>query len=212
MALCLSSTYATVDVVHHDNVDFELADIKRNVYDFPDGIGKIPRDLAMEVTQRLQLNTISTLQPLQSSNKLIRQDLNHTLQALQTQLALLASPQSESHNKPNGEKKVVTKSVTRASTSKSKKAKEVVTKTEANKLAEEEKEELSTIKEDNILIRKKKDKAKLELEYESVQVEEKVEIVQAESVNVKTLDHELLVSLNVPNIIKDTRHEVSIKF
>lgn len=55
MGLCFSSTYATVDVPH-DNVDFELADIMRNEYDFSDGIGKISPDLAMEVAQRLQLN------------------------------------------------------------------------------------------------------------------------------------------------------------
>ncbi|KAL1833192.1 hypothetical protein ACET3Z_002843 [Daucus carota] len=55
MGLCFSSTYATVEVPH-DNVDFELADIKRNGYDFSDGIGKISHDLAKEVAERLQLN------------------------------------------------------------------------------------------------------------------------------------------------------------
>ncbi|KAK1370292.1 hypothetical protein POM88_036384 [Heracleum sosnowskyi] len=115
-------------------------------------------------------------------------DLNHTLQALQAQLALLASPHSESDNKPKGEKKAVSKRVTRASNSKSKKSKAVVTESEAKKLVEEEKET------------------------GSVQVEEKVESVQAESVNIKTLDHELLVTYNVPDLIKDATQEDAIKF
>jgi RNA-dependent RNA polymerase len=54
MGQCFSSTYCTVEVpikeVEH------LPDIKRNGYEFSDGIGKITPDLAMEVTQTLQLN------------------------------------------------------------------------------------------------------------------------------------------------------------
>ncbi|KAL8132118.1 hypothetical protein AgCh_007861 [Apium graveolens] len=48
MGMCFTSTYATVDVPT-DNVDFELADIKRNGSDFSDGIGMISYDLAMKV-------------------------------------------------------------------------------------------------------------------------------------------------------------------
>ncbi|XAR69376.1 RNA-directed RNA polymerase [Bertholletia excelsa] len=51
---CFSSTYATVEVPHN-MVNFEFPDIKRNGYDFSDGIGIITPDLAMEVAERLKL-------------------------------------------------------------------------------------------------------------------------------------------------------------
>eukprot|EP01018_Ginkgo_biloba_P010053 Gb_12326 [translate_table: standard] len=54
MGQCFSSTYYTVEVPLRE-VDRKLPDIKRNGYDFSDGIGKITPDLAMEVARRLQL-------------------------------------------------------------------------------------------------------------------------------------------------------------
>ncbi|KAM1200837.1 hypothetical protein ACFX2I_017061 [Malus domestica] len=55
MGLCFSSTYATVDVPLSE-VNFDLPDIKRNEYDFSDGIGKITPDLAMKVAEKLKLD------------------------------------------------------------------------------------------------------------------------------------------------------------
>lgn len=54
MGQCFSSTYATLEVPQNE-VDFELADIKRNNYDFSDGIGIISADLANQVAEKLQL-------------------------------------------------------------------------------------------------------------------------------------------------------------
>ncbi|KAL2545196.1 RNA-dependent RNA polymerase 6 [Forsythia ovata] len=54
MGQCFSSTYATVEVPATE-VDSKLPDIKRNEYDFSDGIGKISTDLAMRVAEKLQL-------------------------------------------------------------------------------------------------------------------------------------------------------------
>ena len=54
MGQCFSSTYATVEVPSWE-VNPELPDIKRNGYDFSDGIGKITPDLAMEVAEKLKL-------------------------------------------------------------------------------------------------------------------------------------------------------------
>ncbi|KAA8521566.1 hypothetical protein F0562_012239 [Nyssa sinensis] len=54
MGQCFSSTYATVEVPPNE-VDSKLPDIKRNGYDFSDGIGMITPDLAMEVAEKLQL-------------------------------------------------------------------------------------------------------------------------------------------------------------
>lgn len=53
MGQCFSSTYATVEVPSWEVK--ELPDIKRNGYDFSDGIGKIVPDLAMEVAEKLKL-------------------------------------------------------------------------------------------------------------------------------------------------------------
>ncbi|KAK8513559.1 hypothetical protein V6N12_052737 [Hibiscus sabdariffa] len=55
MGQCFSSTYATVEVPS-TQVNMHLPDIKRNGYDFSDGIGKITPDLAMEVAQKLKLD------------------------------------------------------------------------------------------------------------------------------------------------------------
>ncbi|TYJ32759.1 hypothetical protein E1A91_A05G057800v1 [Gossypium mustelinum] len=55
MGQCFSSTYATVEVPS-EQVNMHLPDIKRNGYDFSDGIGKITPDLAMEVAQKLKLD------------------------------------------------------------------------------------------------------------------------------------------------------------
>ncbi|KAK9279924.1 hypothetical protein L1049_013608 [Liquidambar formosana] len=54
MGQCFSSTYATVEVPASE-VNAELPDIKRNEYDFSDGIGMITPDLAMEVAEKLKL-------------------------------------------------------------------------------------------------------------------------------------------------------------
>ncbi|XP_042505270.1 RNA-dependent RNA polymerase 6-like [Macadamia integrifolia] len=54
MGQCFSSTYATIDVPQN-KVNMNLPDIKRNGYDFSDGIGKITPQLAMEVAEKLQL-------------------------------------------------------------------------------------------------------------------------------------------------------------
>lgn len=54
MGQCFSSTYATVEVPSWE-VNPELPDIKRNGYDFSDGIGKITPDLAKEVAEKLTL-------------------------------------------------------------------------------------------------------------------------------------------------------------
>lgn len=56
MGQCFSSTYATVSVPEVD-VDRGLPDIERNGYNFSDGIGKITPDLAMEVAEKLKLDT-----------------------------------------------------------------------------------------------------------------------------------------------------------
>ncbi|PON57077.1 RNA-dependent RNA polymerase-type [Parasponia andersonii] len=55
MGQCFSSTYATVEVPLTE-VNFKLPDIKRNTYNFSDGIGMITPDLAMEVAEKLKLN------------------------------------------------------------------------------------------------------------------------------------------------------------
>jgi len=54
MGQCFSSTYSTVEVPLKQVKD--LPDIKRNGYEFSDGIGKMTPDLAMEVAKKLQLN------------------------------------------------------------------------------------------------------------------------------------------------------------
>ncbi|KAL0729941.1 hypothetical protein Bca4012_026034 [Brassica carinata] len=56
MGLCFSSTYATVDVMPHE-VDTELPEIERNGYTFSDGIGTITPDLALEIMEKLQLDS-----------------------------------------------------------------------------------------------------------------------------------------------------------
>lgn len=53
---CFSSTYATVEVPPIQ-VNSKLHDIKRNDYNFSDGIGMITSDLATEVAEKLQLTT-----------------------------------------------------------------------------------------------------------------------------------------------------------
>ncbi|KAL6216987.1 hypothetical protein ACLB2K_010205 [Fragaria x ananassa] len=55
MGLCFSSTYATVEVPS-SKVNPGLQDIKRNGYNFSDGIGKITPDLAMKVAKKLNLD------------------------------------------------------------------------------------------------------------------------------------------------------------
>lgn len=54
MGQCFSSTYSTVEVPLKQVKD--LPDIKRNGYEFSDGIGQMTPDLAMEVAKILQLN------------------------------------------------------------------------------------------------------------------------------------------------------------
>ncbi|KAF8389114.1 hypothetical protein HHK36_025800 [Tetracentron sinense] len=54
MALCFSSTYATVEVPFKE-LNEELLEIERNGYEFSDGIGMITPDLAMEIADKLQL-------------------------------------------------------------------------------------------------------------------------------------------------------------
>lgn len=54
MGQCFSSTYATVEVPLNQ-ADLEFPDIERNGYVFSDGIGKMTPDLALEVTEKLQL-------------------------------------------------------------------------------------------------------------------------------------------------------------
>nr|XP_034599084.1 probable RNA-dependent RNA polymerase SHL2 [Setaria viridis] len=54
MGQCFTSTYATV-TMQPDEVNEFLEDVKRNGYNFSDGIGKITPGLAMEVAKRLPL-------------------------------------------------------------------------------------------------------------------------------------------------------------
>ncbi|KAK1360215.1 hypothetical protein POM88_044689 [Heracleum sosnowskyi] len=114
-------------------------------------------------------------------------DLNHSLQAIQAQLALLVTSQSEMpDNKPKGEKKVskkeTTRRVTRASSSRAKTAEVVVTENQAKVLAEEEKEDMAKIKETSVVLRKKKGKCISKNEQgKHVQDKEKVECVQTET-------------------------------
>ncbi|KAI9119508.1 hypothetical protein K1719_009384 [Acacia pycnantha] len=54
MGQCFSSTYATVEVAAHDSIP----DIKRNNYDFSDGIGIIKPDLARAVADKLKLDDL----------------------------------------------------------------------------------------------------------------------------------------------------------
>ncbi|XP_028778416.1 RNA-dependent RNA polymerase 6-like [Neltuma alba] len=54
MGQCFSSTYATVEVAAHDSIP----DIKRNNYDFSDGIGIIRPDLARAVAEKLKLDDV----------------------------------------------------------------------------------------------------------------------------------------------------------
>lgn len=56
MGQCFSSTYATVEVAARDVKS--IPDIKRNNYDFSDGIGTITPDLASEVAEKLKLDDI----------------------------------------------------------------------------------------------------------------------------------------------------------
>jgi RNA-dependent RNA polymerase len=56
MGQCFSSTYATVEVPSTE-VNPELPDIKKGLYNFSDGIGMITPDLAMEVAGKLKLDT-----------------------------------------------------------------------------------------------------------------------------------------------------------
>lgn len=56
MGQCFSSTYATVEV--RANEVNSIPDIKRNNYDFSDGIGTIIPDLASEVAEKLKLDDV----------------------------------------------------------------------------------------------------------------------------------------------------------
>lgn len=56
MGQCFSSTYATVEVAE-ENVN-SIPDIKRNNYDFSDGIGIIRPDLARAVAEKLKLDDL----------------------------------------------------------------------------------------------------------------------------------------------------------
>jgi RNA-dependent RNA polymerase len=55
MGQCFSSTYATIEVPPEE-VNSDLPDIKRNGYDFSDGIGMITPDLAREVAEKLKFD------------------------------------------------------------------------------------------------------------------------------------------------------------
>ncbi|KAF9613495.1 hypothetical protein IFM89_008342 [Coptis chinensis] len=55
MGLCFSSMYATLDVPTNE-VNLKLPNIERNEYVFYDGIGMLTLDLAMAVSDKLQLN------------------------------------------------------------------------------------------------------------------------------------------------------------